>query len=293
MITVPLAFREMPRWWHDAAGREWLDRLPSLVAEQCRCWDLQVDGGPLHGSNALVVPVQRGAEAAVLRLAPPGDDVSREAEALRWWDGRGTVRLLEADVPARAMLLERLSARSLQSVPLGEAVPIIADLAARMAVPAPSGATSTDRIAAAHLEEFPRDWERQGRPVPRRQLEIALGLAAELASLPPGGDAADGDLHCEQVLAGEREPWLVVDPVLLRGDLEHDLARVLWSRLDEVADDAELRRLVDLFVRRTGVPGERARAWIVLRSLSYLLWGLDQGLIRDPPKCRRLLDVFA
>jgi len=182
MITVPLAFREMPRWWHDAAGREWLDRLPSLVAEQCRRWDLQVDGGPLHGSNALVVPVRRGAEAAVLRLAPPGDDVSREAEALRWWDGRGTVRLLEADVPARAMLLERLSARSLQSVPLGEAVPIIADLAARMAVPAPPGATSTARIAAAHLEEFPRDWERQGRPVPRRPR--GAGPCLDRAPLP-------------------------------------------------------------------------------------------------------------
>lgn len=129
--------------------------------------------------------------------------------------------------------------------------------------------------------------------MPRRHLETALGLAAELTALPQGGNAVDGDLHCEQVLAGEREPWLVVDPVLLRGDLEHDLARVLWSRLDEVPDDAELRRLVDVFVRRTGVPGERARAWIVLRSMSYLLWGLDQGLTLDPPKCRRLLDLFA
>ena len=29
--------------------------------------------------------------------------------------------------------------------------------------------------------------------------------------------AANGDLHAGQVLAGTREPWLVVDPMLLRG----------------------------------------------------------------------------
>jgi hypothetical protein len=56
MITVPGTFRVMPRWWHDHRGRAWLDALPVLVASQCRRWDLQVDGDPLHGSNALVVP---------------------------------------------------------------------------------------------------------------------------------------------------------------------------------------------------------------------------------------------
>jgi len=73
----------MPRWWHDHLGREWLDILPPLVADQCRRWGLDVEGDPSHGSNALVVPVRRHSEQFVLRLSPPGDDVTQEAAALQ------------------------------------------------------------------------------------------------------------------------------------------------------------------------------------------------------------------
>lgn len=49
----------MPRWWHDDAGRSWLDELPARVADRCAAWGLDLDGRPWHGSNALVVPVRR------------------------------------------------------------------------------------------------------------------------------------------------------------------------------------------------------------------------------------------
>lgn len=84
----------------------------------------------------------------------------------------------------------------------------------------------------------------------------------------------------------------MVDPVLLRGDPEYDLARVLWSRLDEFASDADIIGAFETFVRVAEVPIARARAWVVVRSMSYLLWGLCRGLTWDPPKCRRMLDPF-
>ena len=115
VITVPETFREMPRWWHDQPGRTWLDELPSMVLTQCRRWGLAVDGEPLHGTNAFLVPVRRDRQRYALRFSPPGDDIAQEAKALQVWDGRGTVRLFEVDNQVRAMLLERLdSTRSLQ-----------------------------------------------------------------------------------------------------------------------------------------------------------------------------------
>ena len=282
----------MPRWWRDQHGREWLDQLPNLVAEQCRRWDLAVDGELAHGSNALVVPVRRHDGLAVLRLSPPGDDVTDEAAALRWWAGRGSVRLFDVDVSSRAMLLERLGSRSLQSEPLSVAVPVIAALVGELAVPAPPGTTSTAAIAADHVATAEQEWLTLDTPTPRAQLDTAVRLAGELARTPTSDYAVDGDLHCEQVLEADRAPWLVVDPVLLCGDPEYDFARVLWSRLDDLRTDADITAMFDVFVRAAGVPSERARSWIVVRSMSYLLWGVPRGLTWDPPKCRRLLNLF-
>jgi streptomycin 6-kinase len=254
---------------------------------------MRVDGAVVHGSNALVVPVRRGEERLVLRLAPPGDDVAAEAAALQVWDGRGTVRLHAFDAGKRAMLLERLDGgRTLADEPLEEAIMVLAELVTRLAVPVPSTVRGTDEVATEHAGSFERDWSALGSPFSRRQLDVALRCAEDRAQDHPVPLAVDGDLHFEQVLGGTRAPWIVVDPVLLRGDPEYDLGRILWSRLDEIADDAGVFRLFDLFTREANIPRERARQWVILRSTSYLLWGVAHGLTEDPPRCQRLLDIF-
>src|SRR5262249_26565087 len=98
--------------------------------------------------------------------------------------------------------------------------------------------------------------------------------------------AVDGDLHSAQALRGSREPWLVVDPVLMRGDIDYDLARVLWTRLDEMT--AIVPRF-DAAGEAAGLGRGRARDWVVLRTADYWRWGLDHGLTEDPVRCRRLL----
>lgn len=283
----------MPRWWRDDVGRSWLDELPARVDERCAAWGLVVDGDPLHGSNALVVPVRHDDDQLVLRLSAPGDDVASESRALRVWNGRGTVLLIDADVRERAMLLERLDARqTLGTQPLDVAIPVLARLTHTLAVPAPADVPSTADIAAEMGASFERDWRALHGPTPRGQLDVALELAAERAGAPTSDRAVNGDLHHEQVLAGTRAPWLVVDPVLLRGDPEADLARVLWTRLDEMPGQADVVTAFDSFVDGAAVPCDRARSWVVLRAMSYLLWGLAHGLTEDPVRCRRLLDAF-
>jgi streptomycin 6-kinase len=294
VIAVPQSFRDMPRWRNDDRGRAWLERLPALVAETCRRWDLLVDGSILHGSNALVVPVRRDRRAAVVRLVPPSDDLAAEAAALTHWAGRGVVRLLDVDLAAGACLLERLDhTRSLLHEPVLEAAAILGSLARMLAIPAPMTARSTRDIAGEAVSSFERQWQELGGPTSKRLRDAAVAEADALAQLDGAPRSVNGDLHFEQVLAGERFPWIVVDPVLLRGDLEYDIGRVLWSRLDELPDDRAVRAVFDTFVENAAIPAERAHSWVVVRSMSYLLWGLRNGLTRDPPKCRRLLELFA
>ncbi|WP_353651407.1 aminoglycoside phosphotransferase family protein [Nakamurella sp. A5-74] len=285
----------MPRWWHDDTGRTWLDRLPGVVAERCARWDLEVDGPVLHGSNALVVPVRRGEQAAVLRMAPPGDDVAAEAAALGHWRAGPVVGLFEVDIGAGASLLERLDAdQSLASEPILVAIGTLGALTRELAIPAPAWARTTADIAAEEGQSFVGRWQRLGGPTPRNHLDAALAAGAVLAVRDIAAHSSvNGDLHFEQVLAGGRHPWTVVDPVLLRGDPEYDLGRVLWSRLDELTRDGDVQQAFSMFVAAADVPAGRAQAWVLVRSMSYLLWGLERGLTLDPPKCRRLLELFS
>lgn len=294
MITAPSSFRRMPRWWHDEPGRAWLDRLPALVARRCEDWGLEVDGDPVHGSNALVVPVRQGTLGAALRLSPPGDDLALECAALRHWDGRGVVELLDSDEAAGVMLLERLDpSRSLSAQTPQRSAAVLGTLTRTLAVPAPETVPSTGEIAADEARAATARWEALGEPVPRTLLEAGIAAAGRRAADDPGHGSVDGDLHDQQVLAGTRHRWTVVDPVLLRGDREYDVGRVLWSRLDELPADEDVRGALGAFVEAAQIPPGRARDWVLMRSLSYLLWGLEHGLTRDPPKCRRLLELFA
>lgn len=279
----------MPRWWR--GGQDWLGQLPELVEAQCRAWRLEIDGRPWHGSNALVVPVRRGAEALALRLTTPEDDVATEVAALRFWDGRGTVRLLDADVAAGVTLLERLDgARSLNDLPLPSAVPVLARMIRRLAVPGPSGVPSTDQIVTARVNELEQAWHRLDRPFSHTTLTVARTCAEQIGRTD-SDLAVNGDLHFGQILAGEREEWLTVDPVLYRGDIEYDLARILWSRLDEM-DDSAVHVHFRTVVSQAGLDEARAVAWVIFRSVDYWLWGLAHGLTDDPVRCSRLVRLF-
>jgi streptomycin 6-kinase len=291
-IVIPQAFLDMPRWWRD--GQAWLADLPAIIHAQCRRFGLRIDGGLAHGSNAIVVPVRdRAGQELVLRLNPSGPEAAEQVAALRFWAGRGTVLLVDADPDEGVMLLERLAVgHSLSEEPVAEAIAVLGAMMRRLAVPAPSwarGTTDVARIRAAELE--PR-WRQLGRPFDAAFLTAALHVAPQL-SVTSCAAAVNADLHSAQVLRGRREPWLVVDPVLLRGDIEYDLARVLWTRIDEMPDGTTVLRHFDTAVAEAGLDRDRARAWVLFRTVDYWLWGLRAGLTEDPLRCLRLATVFA
>jgi streptomycin 6-kinase len=286
-FVVPQAFLDMPRWWRE--GTAWLDALPATAEAACRRWDLRLDGEPQHGSNALVLPVRRGDERLALRLTPPGPEVRDQVAALRFWAGRGTVRLQAADLAAGAMLLERLAMDGcLRARPIEEALAVLGAMMRRLAVPAPESVPSTAAIVTDRAATLPADWERLGRPFDKAFLTAATDSAARLTERD-GFLAVNGDLHSGQVLRGTREPWLTVDPVLLRGDIAYDLGRMLWTRLDELPD---IRAGLDIAVAAARLDAERARDWVVFRTLDYWLWCLSHGLTEDPVRCARLVRAF-
>jgi streptomycin 6-kinase len=274
VMELPAAVHEMarrgPQW------QSWVDELPKLVARQLAEWTLIPDGGPMHGHTALVVPVRTATrDRAVLKIGFPDDESAHEHLALRRWSGHGAVRLLSAEPHQRALLLERLHTRDLTTVSDVEACEIVARLYGRIHVPAlPQVPTLTEVLegAARGLDALPRS-----APIPRRLVEQAQSLSRDFVSDPgTTGSLIHTDLHYGNVLAADREPWLVIDPKPVNGDRHYEVAPLLWNRWDELTGDVRegVRRRFYATVDAAGLADDRARAWVVVRMVHNAMWEL-------------------
>ncbi|MFE7801279.1 aminoglycoside phosphotransferase family protein [Nocardia sp. NPDC057440] len=257
----------------------WLDRLPEQAAEYADRWQVRIVGEPMHGYAGIVLPVLgNDGTPAVLKLSYITPETRDEPLALAAWQGQGAAQLLDSDPEHGVLLLERLDpSRSLETEPIDAAVPIIAGLLRRLAIPAPSGLSRDLRTEAERwAEELPSEWERLGSPFPRKMLDAAVEVCRQLG---PTADRllVNEDLHFENVLGGFRETWQVIDPQPLVGDLEFTMLSLLWNRRTESALDDRFAAVVDI----AGLDAERARAWTLLRAVQNWLWFVEDEDTED------------
>ncbi|HVC35572.1 MAG TPA: aminoglycoside phosphotransferase family protein [Chloroflexota bacterium] len=293
MVTIPDDFATAIINQAGDAGRTWIDRLPIVVEGLCRRWDLVVDGAPMHGYLGVVVPVKRRDELCVLKVSWIDETTAHEISALSVWNGRGAVRLLEAEPELAVMLLERLnSRRSLRDVEIGKAVAVAGHLLRRLSVPAPSDLPLLKVVAERLSETLTERWDRLGRPMPRRLIDAARDSAVQLGP-SAGSTLVNYDLHDGNVLAGDREPWLAIDPKVVVGDPEFGIAQLLWTRLEDLDRAGGLSRHFTALVDEAGLDLDRARSWTLVRCVDYWLWALSIGLTEDPARCEVITQWLA
>jgi len=279
-----LAFGDRDDTW-----QPWLAALPRLVRDVVEEWQLAYDGAPMHGQCALVVPVRTtGGTPAVVKFSWPHEEEEHEHVGLEALRGSGMVRLLRADPRRHVLLLERLHAgEDLRALPDDEACEVVAGLYRRIHIPAPAQLRPlTDFIArwADGLAALPRE-----APVPHRLVEQAVSLSRDFVTEPKSvGTMIHGDLHYENVLAGDREPWLAIDPKPMSGDPHYEVAPMLWNRWDEAVASGNVREAVRrrffTLVDTAGLDEDRARDWVVVREVDNALWS-----IQDADRSRRSL----
>ncbi|MFD0295233.1 aminoglycoside phosphotransferase family protein [Streptomyces sp. NPDC127118] len=283
-IDVPDAFVASYSANGGASARAWIAALPGLARDFLNRWSLRPDGPSAHGMASLVLPVIRAdGTPAVLKLQEATEENIDAVPGLRVWNGDGVVHLLDHDPDTGTMLLERLDAARPLSAVADEtaAVQILAELLARLvAVPAPPGFRRLADIAAAMLDEVPGSVPRLRDPAERRLVRTCASAVAELIG-EPGDRLLHWDLHYDNVLAGEREPWLAIDPEPLAGDPGFDLMPAMHNRWDEIVATGDVPRAVlrrfDRLSEVLGLDRQRAIGWTLGRVLQNALWDIEDG----------------
>lgn len=308
---VPIPPDLSRRYSRTPEGRAWLASLPGLIGQFLDQWellpDLEPGALPWNGHGGVVIPVRHmdGAGSggygtadgnlAVLKVAYPHEEATREHHALALWRGHGAVRLLAADAQSCALLLERLDAcRSLLDVPLETAVTVWGGVVRQLSV-VPDDRPQwrdIDHVAARAeqwSDELPATWEDLAQPFPRWLLEAALEVCQTRGAVGrrSGKDVlVHADLHYLNILARPGMPgpgtgqatgldqYAAIDPQPMIGEAEFAVAPVLWNRLRELPQHnpgrALLARCGD-FSAAAGLDAETARQWSLVREVENAL----------------------
>jgi len=291
-VVVPTSLAATAARWNGEAGQLWLDRVPRLVAELAETWDLRLEAPYEGGQCALVLRATRAGEPVALKVSWPDAETRPEPDALRLWDGDGAVRLLAADERRGGMLLERLE----PGTPLShhpdrdEALAIACGLVRRLRRRPPSGHRFRDAGESASwvARAAPVRWASAGEPFERVLVEAAMGAAKEILSSGPVGAqvVVNRDLHLGNVLAAEREPWLVIDPKPLVGEPAFDGGHLLADALSGDAGVERVEWASRLVAEALDVDLDRLRAWALVRAVDFALWAYQVG---EPEPSGRLM----
>src|SRR5687768_2430206 len=269
------------------AGRIWLARLPSLVADAASAWQLQV-GVPFEpgGNVGWVAPVRRAdGSDAVLKVECPGHRNPWAAKGLQRWAGRGAVRLFDSDETSQVLLLERcVPGTSGDDLDVTTGTEVVASVLAELHAVEPPAPDEFEPLAmlVERSRETMWDWfDRFERPMDRGVVAQADELFTSLTSSSTDTVLLHGDLGPGNVVLSERG-WLAIDPYPVLGDRAFDVGHSL-SRCDL----RDAREHVALFADRLDLDARRIAGWTFASCVQV---ALECRSIGDAIGFRKYLD---
>ncbi len=256
-------------------GRAWIDTLPVALAACAGRWGLEL-GDPFPDSYvSLVLPARRNdGSDAILKIQFPDRESDAEADALRLWDGDGAIRLLDRAPGHHALLLERCSpGRHLSTVGPDTGLEVLIGLLPRLWVPSQAHFNTLSSEVAHWVANLPLEWQAAGEPFAESWLDEVIAMLQELASTQGEQVLLHQDLHGDNVLSAQREPWLVIDPKPLIGEREFGLSPIIRSTELGNSKEHMLYRL-DRLTGELDLDRDRARLWAAGHAIA---WGFEGG----------------
>ena len=203
--------------------------------------------------------------------------------ALRYFDGKGAVRLLEADEERVMFLLERLQPGHMLTTVNDDdqATQIAADVMLRLWRPAPTeGAFIPLSDWFKGLEKLHRRFEGGTGPLEKSLVERAEHSVANFFSEDYTSMLIHGDLHHFNILSSGNS-WLAIDPKGVIGPAAYEVGPLLMNPLGFLnrSDAVQItERRIDILSERLGFERERIREWGIAHAVLSAWWSLEDTM---------------
>lgn len=295
MHPLPERFIRTIHGLYGDRGAEWLDRLPALIATFEQRWSITALPPFENLSyNYLAPALSPGGEPElVLKLGVPNPELETEIHALAAFQGRASVQLLARDHQEGALLLDRLR----PGTPLSaladdrQATSIAAGVMRQLWRPLwPDHPFPSVARWAAGLGRLRERFDGATGPLPEGLVSRAEGLFGELLDSMAEPVLLHGDLHHENILAVDNQPWrnegrrdwLAIDPKGVAGEPAYEVGALLrnpwpqllsWPRPGQI-----LARRVDQLSAELGFEKERIVGWGLAQAVLAAWWCIEDSV---------------
>lgn len=265
------------------AGGKWLNDLPQIIEELSEKWQIKAEKPFENLSYNYVAPcVFTDGSEAVLKTALPlnNPEIFDEVNYLQIQNGKGAAKVLGFDAENRAMLLEKLNpGKNLKEIFAGNeqaAVEIAADLIKKLCRKPPDDTEFVlletwfeNFFKRAGNTEFPQEYLRK-----TQEIFYEFNNSSQKFLL-------HGDLHHENILSAEREPFLVIDPKGIIGEIGFETSAFLNNHAYWLADDLNLRekliKAVAHFSESLEIEPRDLYKWAFAQMVLSTWWTFEDG----------------
>ena len=279
---LPERFRQNILDLHGAKGAEWLEDLPVLIKEIAENWSLVVGGFFPNLSFHFVAPcLCADGTKAVLKVGfnEPDSIVFSEAKMLELLQGNGAVKLLRFDKNRCALLLERLTP--------GEDLTALCRKNDEQATAIAIDVMKKISRVSVKTNEFPdlKKWTASFRKAEntdfsQSHFQKAQRIFDELTGASESR-LLHGDLHHQNILSAEREPYLVIDPKGIIGDIGFEIAVFLNNPRSWILTNPKRREILDKRIRQFAGDFEieplELRKWAYAEAVLSAWWTFEDN----------------
>lgn len=278
-LNLPASFRERVINTFGESGEIWLTKLPDLITECEKRFNLKIESSFTRQSFNFTAPArQADGTVVVIKLCVPTSEVDNEIQALKFMRGDGMVRLLESDSQNGILLLEKLNP--------GEMLSTLHNDSAATSIAANVMQKIWKPVTDTHTTQTTAQWfDRLEQPVELpKDFPISLIDKAKQVALEHHQDMGEavllhGDLHHFNILSGKRQPWLAIDPKGVVGEREYEVGALLRNPIPDIVTTMNtkkiLTRRVDQLVDLLELDRGKIVAWGFAQAILAAVWCID------------------
>ncbi len=267
-------------------GKKWIEEIPEIIRKYEQEWDITCFSPFTLSYNYVISAKTHDGNPVVLKISfPDNHEFFLELEALKFYDGVGSIKVLQQDVKNGVMLLEMAEpgTRIHDISPDEKQISLASNVMRMIHKPVTDNtalffpaildwAKAFDR----HKEKFPTD-----SPVPAWMLDKAENIFKEFPKDKKEQVLLHGDLHSDNILLSQRG-WLSIDPKGLVGEREFELGAYLRNPHYDYPKGSDFKKLetnrIIQFSEELGFDKKRIRDWSFACAVISLLWFLeDEG----------------